>query len=584
MGQFGIGNMPDALLLSLAIVSTSLLVCGAMALLLSGFAPSRAGRFAAPDLSEQDAVFVFRGEQLVDSSDRGRQLLDSIIVASHTKRRELEHLLGFLEPRFADLKLQLGQLVVCGSIELQAHDKSGLVLKAARKAGLTHLRLVDTRAEGALVAVDRLSFEAMRDELSTLREVVGQVPVLAWRLDDAGRVTWANSAYINAFLAIDAGGAGLTWPLPNLFGAQEPDEHARLSLEMGDHVAWFGHSMVPNDAGLLHFATPIDLAVQTETSRREMMQVLTRTFASLPTGLALFDKDRRLQVFNPALVDLMGLDPLFLAARPSLEQFLFTLRELRMLPEPKNFTAWRAEISEMEQAAQLGAFCDEWCVDTGRIFQVSGRPQPGGALAFFFEDVTSDATLARSLRAEIDLGQAVFDGLQDAVVVFNKAGETLMSNARYSRIWGEDPCKDLADNGFRHALALWSRGSAATPFWSDLNNLVSMTDGSKVVTGCVCLLDGTSLAVHARWLRPDCLTITFRPLVQDMPRDLVTALRHAQTLAAPDILENEVKAAPSLASGTAVQAQLATQVRESTSQSAPRKARVVQHAGSRPRM
>lgn len=599
--------MPDTLLLSLAVVSSSLLVCGAVALVLIGFVPRRTGQPASPDVSEQDAVFVFREEDLVDCSDRGRQLLASIMAASPDKTRELDHLLEYLEPRFTDLRQHLRELVACGALELQSHDDSGLVLKAMRKNGLTHLRLTDTCAEGALVALDRLSFDAMRDELDTLRDVVGHVPVLSWRVDDAGRVVWANTAYIDTFLTVDAGRSGLTWPLPNLFGDTTPDEHSRLSLDMPDHTAWFCHAQAPGRSGQLHFATPIDLTVQTETSRREMMQVLTRTFASLPTGLALFDRDRRLQVFNPALVDLMGLDPLFLAARPSLEQFLYTLRELRMLPEPKDFAAWRNDIAEMEHAAQLGAFSEEWCLDTGRIFQVSGRPQPGGALAFFFEDVTSDAALVRGLRAEIEIGQAVFDGLQDGVVVFNAAGDTVLSNDRYKRIWGEDPCNNLADTGFRHAVALWSRISATTPFWSELSELANMSDGQWVVTGTVCLLDGTTLGIHARWLRQDCFVITFRPLVQDATHDCTSMLQHAdrdphpradvqmqpvkqvrahaRALAAPDAATAPSAAQVSRPAGGARSAELAEEGQKHfAANTAARKPRVVHHVGSRSRV
>lgn len=300
-----------------------------------------------------------------------------------------------------------------------------------------------------------------------------------------------------------------------------------------------------------------------------MMQILTRTFASLPTGLALFDTERRLQVFNPALVDLMGLDPLFLAARPSFEQFLFTLRELRMLPEPKDFATWRREITEMERAAESGAFGEEWCLDNGRIYHVSGRPQPGGALAFFFEDVTSDATLARSLRQEIELAQTVFDGLQDAVVAFNPAGDTLLCNARYGKIWGEDPCNNLADTGFRHALALWTKTSAQSPFWSELSGFAASAATGAVLQGSVCLLDGTTLGVQARRLRQDCLMIIFRPLVQASIRDIATASSHAMALNAPDILEVGAPRS-ALDIGSSVPTM-------------PKKSRIVQHAGSRTR-
>ena len=193
------------------------------------------------------------------------------------------------------------------------------------------------------------------------------MPVLSWRVNKEDEITWANTSYIDTYTAFDAGRNGLTWPIPSLFGGQMPDAHGRLSLDMGAHMSWFSHEMVSDGAEVQHFATPIDLAVQTETSRREMMQILTRTFACLPTGLALFDTERRLQVFNPALVDLMGLDPLFLAARPSFEQVLFTLRELRhCCPSQRISRPGAARLPRWSAPPKTGRFSEEWCLGNGR--------------------------------------------------------------------------------------------------------------------------------------------------------------------------------------------------------------------------
>ena len=125
--------MSQALLLSLAVVASSTLVCAAVALAAFGLRGRTSEHANAPDLSEQDAVFVFRDDTLVDQSDRGRQLLESIMAANTTKRQGVDHLLEYLGHRFADLKTHLGQLVSCGAMELQAQDDSGLCCARAER-------------------------------------------------------------------------------------------------------------------------------------------------------------------------------------------------------------------------------------------------------------------------------------------------------------------------------------------------------------------------------------------------------------------------------------------------------------------
>ena len=66
------------------------------------------------------------------------------------------------------------------------------------------------------------------------------------------------------------------------------------------------------------FALPADAAVRAERSLREFVQTLTKTFADLPIGLAIFDQSRKLQLFNPSLIDLTRLPTGFLTARPTL--------------------------------------------------------------------------------------------------------------------------------------------------------------------------------------------------------------------------------------------------------------------------
>ena len=112
--------------------------------------------------------------------------------------------------------------------------------------------------------------------------------------------------------------------------------------------------MFPSREGTLNFALPADAEVRAEHSLRQFIQTLTKTFADLPIGLAIFDRERQLALFNPALVDLTSLGAEFLSARPTLFSFLDRLREARMIPEPKNYNTWRQQMAELEQAAASG--------------------------------------------------------------------------------------------------------------------------------------------------------------------------------------------------------------------------------------
>jgi hypothetical protein len=58
--------------------------------------------------------------------------------------------------------------------------------------------------------------------------------------------------------------------------------------------------------------------VRAQQAQKNFVQTLTKTFATLAIGLAIFDRNRQLMLFNPALIDLPALPADFLSARPNL--------------------------------------------------------------------------------------------------------------------------------------------------------------------------------------------------------------------------------------------------------------------------
>ena len=201
--------------------------------------------------------------------------------------------------------------------------------------------------------------------------------------------------------------------------------------------------------------------MRAEQSQREFLQTLTKTLADLPAGLAIFDRERQLQLFNPALLDLTGLAAGFPATRLSLYSVLDQLRELRMIPEPRDYRSWRRQISTLETAAAAGHHVETWSLPGGRTYRVTGRPHPGGAIAFLFEDITSEITLTRKFRAELTLGAQVMDALDQALIVFNAVGQVVLTNKAYENMGTRGMSRMRRTHGGASGQGTWPVGSGS---------------------------------------------------------------------------------------------------------------------------
>jgi PAS domain-containing protein len=255
--------------------------------------------------------------------------------------------------------------------------------------------------------------------------------------------------------------------------------------------------------------------VQAEASLRSFTQTLTRTFAHLPIGLAVFDGARQLALFNPALTDLTGLAPDFLSARPTLTGFLDALRERAMLPEPKDYVAWRRTFADLEQAAAGGLFEETWSLPGGQTYRVTGRPHPNGGLALLIEDISTEMTRTRRYRADLELGQAVIDAMEEAVAVFSAAGQLVMSNAAYADLWGHDPASTLGgDTGIAAIGEHWRSRSAPTTLWDRAEDYVAAAHDEEAWTDSTRLADGRALHCRFAHLAGGATLAAFRVLAE----------------------------------------------------------------------
>lgn len=453
-------------------------------------------RGPSDNASKNQLEFRFENRELVGACPRARRSLsleDLDEDIYHQLIDRLSRIFPDLQRRLDDTanhnaNFRLSEATQNGPalLEVEAHGSTLRLRLSGIDAPLSRKMLVDSDQASAIAA-----------ELAVLRATVEAAPYLTWRETAEGTVDWVNKAYTTTAERADVLHTSTTWPPTRLFHggpvAQTGDaplpKRSTLMMRSGAQKTYeiirFG-----SGNGTLNFAIDVGATVKAEESLRSFIQTLTQTFAALPIGLAIFDRSRSLVMFNPALMDLTNLEPEWLSTRPTLYDFVNQLREKRMLPERRDFADWRKKITELEESAADGTYCETWALPTGQTYRVTGRPHPEGAVAFLLEDITAEMSLTRKFRRELSMNQALLDHLPEALAVFAEDGVITMTNAAYDDLWGTDPEDVLSQITITDATRLWQANSAPSPVWGDARDFVSQRGDRSEWTDTATLTNG----------------------------------------------------------------------------------------------
>ncbi len=485
--------------------------------------PGRMHRRTAPE-HEEETVFLLDGEDLVDATAPARQFLE----AAEPKGSDRARLLALLLPRYPELGEALSNLSGEGQrIFLPSDEQEGERLIVQWWDRYIRIRLESPSERHKPARIDRISLDALERELGILRKTAELAPYLVWHETSDGRITWANRAYLETAreLAPEKGAPG-AWPPHRIFPSLSalPDRDCLKSRRVsaggeGEKRRWFECSSCSMGDGLMFFAVPADALVRAENALQNFIQTLSLTFAHLPTGLAIFDRKRQLTLFNPALTDLFGLPVDFLSARPTLNAFLNRLREKQMIPEPKDFKGWRQQMEDLETKAVNGTYEEIWNLPGNKTYKIIGRPHPDGAVAFLFEDISTEVSHTRRFISQIETDQAVFDSLDEAIAVFAPDGTLTTSNAAYARLWGVDPASAFGDMRFSDAMQHWRKASGADPSdpgaWERMQSFFTHHGNREKQTGAIALQDGRRLLFRLMPLPGGMGLIGFREITAD---------------------------------------------------------------------
>lgn len=478
--------------LEIVIVGSVGFLSAAFALVILSFFKSRMVAGAHTDSSgDNTQVFVFDGSALVDVSDAARHWLEANAVPAED---EYDRVMDYLARDFgADVPEKLVESAQMTSLDGQA-------LLRARSYN-DALRIEVERPPQRESSPVGGSVQSLERELETLRTNSENLPFVVWRETAQGEISWINTAYLETVKSVFGEDVASQWPPVALFdtrGFLTEDRSAaegRITVRRPDaEQRWFDCHAKRIGSEVLFCAANAGPAVQAETQLREFTQTLVKTFSHLTVGLAIFDQKRRLKLFNPALCDLTSLSAEFLTARPTLFGFLDELREAKMIPEPKDYQNWRTELAALEEAATSGDYHETWSLPSGQTYRVSGRPHPDGSVAFLFDDISSEISLTRRFRAELELNQAVVDAIPDAVAVFSRSGTLTMTNAAFIDFWGRDPGATMSAPNVNDLTKLWYEHTAPTPIWGDFREFCLSPGGRAEWTADCTMRDGRAIA------------------------------------------------------------------------------------------
>lgn len=464
------------------------------------------------------AVFLFAGQNLVQSTEAAAHLLaDAANIVETDESAKVEsdwdRLHAVLKHRFPDLPdrpewpSKSGQTVVAAA---EPQDTNQLLLEWWDG----HIRL--TLNEQTPDVPPRRPPAPLSDEARWLRQAVTGAPYPIWQSDRTGQVLWANTAYrdlVARFKAAPQPDADC----PTLFDIPYHDDSDsatyRLSVTPLGSVQpyWFDVRALRLDSGWMNYATDVNAVVNAEIAQRNFVQTLTKTFAQLSIGLAIFDRKRQLALFNPALIDLTSLPAEFLSARPNLLSFFDRLRDRQMMPEPKNYRSWRDQIADLVAAADNGQYRETWSLPSGQTYRISGRPHPDGAVAFLFEDISAEISLTRRFRSQLELGQSVLNTLEQSIAVFSPTGVLAFSNTAYRKMWGIDPDSSFTDISVTDASRHWQAGSMPTPVWGDLRDFVVQFGERADWQADVILRDGQAVTCQVVPMAGGATMVLFQP-------------------------------------------------------------------------
>lgn len=434
-------------------------------------------------------------------------------------------------PDATELAEALGALADRGApFLLDARDETG---RAHRLRG---------RAAGAMAAIwVETSGPA---GLADFGAVLDAIPLPVWLRDSSRTLAWGNRAFLAATNQADVGAAvaaqaALDKSDRDLASAARSQGHLveskRYAVVGGQRRALMLSHVPLADGAVIGTAVDVTELSNVQARLQQHIDAHADTLDNLATAVAIFDREHKLSFYNGAFARLWNLPESWLDLHPAHEEILDRLREMRRLPEQRDYQAWKRQ--RLGFYDQSGGYAPEelWYLPGGKTLRVVAQPHPFGGLTFLYEDVTEKLALESSYNTLIKVQSATLDTLSEAVAVFGPDARLKLHNAAFARLWeleerdlaGEPHVQKLADacmarfgdtEMWRRLVVSVASGTERSRNWGQIER----ADKKMLALGLAPLPDGATLITFA--------DVTDRYRIESALRDRAEALEAADRL------------------------------------------------------
>ena len=313
-------------------------------------------------------------------------------------------------------------------------------------SGSAVMRIRDVSGERLQLAQLRDSFAEAEGALDGVRRALETADMAAWTRDAIGRIVWCNVPYARAVdapdaaAAIDRGGEMFDPALRREATAAIKETGVwkrRASAVVGGERRTFDAVEARTQVGSAGVARDVSEIVALKADMERNEDDYSRMIDRLSTAVAIFDKSKRLTLYNAAYRQIWSLEPAFLDQRPSDGEILDRLRAQRQLPEQVDFRAWKAQQLGAYQAIEPSE--SVWHLPDGRALRVVTSPNPKGGVTYLYDDATQSYALASQVTALTHVQGETLDALKEGVAAFGADGRMKLSNPAFADLWRFDP-------------------------------------------------------------------------------------------------------------------------------------------------